>query len=66
MEKKIVKLTANADVVQFLSNSGNLSSQLPDWKRGVLEASSKASNSEPRQPVTRSEATSTNSGQKNS
>lgn len=64
MEKKIVRLTANADVVQFLSNSGNLSSQLPEWKRGVLEASSKASNSEPRQPVTRSEATSTKSGQK--
>lgn len=64
MEKKIVRLTANADVVQFLSNSGNLSSQLPEWKRGVLEASSKASNSEPRQPVSRSEQDSTKSSQK--
>jgi hypothetical protein len=64
MEKKIVRLTANADVVQFLSNSGNLSSQLPEWKRGVLEASSKASNSEPRQPVSRSEQDSTKSTQK--
>ena len=64
MEKKIVRLTANADVVQFLSNSGNLSSQLPEWKRGVLEASSKASNSEHRQPVSRSEQDSTKSSQK--
>jgi hypothetical protein len=64
MEKKNVRLTANDNVVQFLSNSGNLSSQLPEWKRGVLEISSKASNSMPRQPITRSAQTSPKNGQK--
>lgn len=63
MEKKTVKLTANANVAQFLSTSGNLAAQLPDWKRGVLEASSQATNPEPRKPVVKSDQSSSQSGQ---
>ncbi len=51
MDKKTVKLTADANVVRFLSTGGQLAQQLPTWKRGVLEASSLATNSEPRTPV---------------
>lgn len=51
MENNTVRITANANVVQFLSTSGNLAAQLPGWKQGVLEASLQAFNSQPRTPV---------------
>ena len=63
MEKKTAKITANANVVQFLSKSSNLAAHLPEWKRGVLEASSQATNSEPRTPVVKTEHSSSKSGQ---
>ena len=64
MEKKTVKLTAKANVVRFLSTSGDLAAHLPEWKRGVLEASSQASNSEPRPPVVNAAPSSSPSSQK--
>lgn len=51
MEKHITKLTANEHVIKFLEKSGTLARQLPEWKQGVLEASSRPSNSQPRPPV---------------
>ena len=36
MDKKMVKLTADTKVLQFLAKSGELVSKLPDWKIGVL------------------------------
>lgn len=32
MEKKMVKLTADTKVLQFLAKSSELVSKLPDWK----------------------------------
>jgi hypothetical protein len=59
MEKKMVKLTADTKVLQFLAKSSELVSKLPDWKVGVLEASSRPSNPTPRPPVTRTYPTAT-------
>jgi hypothetical protein len=51
MTDKTVRLIADPKVVQFLFTSKDLFSQLPYWKRGVLETSSQSFNSEPRQPI---------------
>lgn len=59
MEKKMVKLTADTKVLQFLAKSSERVSKLPDWKVGVLEASSRPSNPTPRPPVTRTYPTPT-------
>ena len=46
-----VRLTPNVEVVRLLDKSHELVEQLPDWKRGVLEISSLATNAEARTPV---------------
>jgi hypothetical protein len=52
MEKSKEK---NKAFIEFLSRLKKLYDELPDWKKGVLEASSKAFNSKPREPINKND-----------
>lgn len=49
--KKMTKLTANPRLVDFLKKNHKAADSLPEWKRGVLEASSRAMSEMPRKQV---------------
>lgn len=51
MAKKIVRLTPSGELVKFVVGSDKLVAQLPEWKRGLLEASSRTTNTEARTPA---------------
>ena len=49
MSKAIIK--PDPKVLEFLKRADELVAALPEWKQGVLEASSRAFNDTPRPPV---------------
>ena len=50
MSKKTI-IKPDPKVLEFLSRASELVAALPEWKQGVLEASSKAFNDTPRPPI---------------
>lgn len=54
MSKKTI-IKPDPKVLEFLSRASDLVAELPGWKQGVLEASSKAFNDTPRPPVAHKE-----------
>lgn len=51
MSENIIRLTADPEFLEFLKKSVELIDKMPDWKKGCLEASSRSTNSIPREPV---------------
>lgn len=43
-EKPVVRLEPDESVVKFLNRASEFVSQLPAWKRGILEISSQSTN----------------------
>lgn len=48
---KTIKLKPNQELVEFLKTAKEQYNKLPDWKKGILEASLKPFNDTPRKPI---------------
>lgn len=47
-EKRMVRLEPDPQVLRYLDRASEIVAQMPPWQRGILEASSRSTNSVPR------------------